>query len=264
MLRCIPQFVEEIWGDESLAKIYGVTGKIGEVWLCSDYPQRKTKLVDKSGKEFSWDYVKKFWNFERFPFLIKHIKTSQWLSVQVHPNDDIAKQIGEPWGKPEMWYFLKDGVLVNGLKVGALERLKSGDRKWEELLSFAEVKSGQAMYIKPGTVHAIGPNMELYEFQMTSDITYRFYDWDRGRKTHFKEAIEVAKETRAEPFDFRALETEHFRVELVESPTLRPKNVYLSSKSEFGGRTLKVPTAYVSLDDEEFTFDGATFVMSLP
>ncbi|MGC9139505.1 type I phosphomannose isomerase catalytic subunit [Athalassotoga sp.] len=258
MLKCIPQFVEEIWGDESLGKLYGVDGKIGEVWLCSGHPERKTKLVDEKGNEVSWDYVTKIWGFERFPFLVKHIKTSQWLSVQVHPDDDVARSAGEPWGKPEMWYFLKDGTLINGLQNGALERLKSGDRNWNELLSFTHVRNGQAMYIKPGTVHAIGPGMELYEFQMTSDITYRFYDWDRGRKTHFEEALRVAQDIKAEPFDFKRLETDHFKIELFDKVKAEGKAVCLAIESS------GIPSSYILADGEEFFFNNTTFVMTLP
>lgn len=265
VLRCRPEFVEEIWGDENLGKLYGVDGKIGEVWLCSGHPERKTMILDDEGKEFEWESVLRTWKFERFPFLIKHIKTKAWLSVQVHPGDDIAKKMGEPWGKPEMWYFVKGGTLVNGLKKDAIERLKNGDRQWNSLLNFVEVKSGEGMFIEPGTVHAIGPEIELYEFQMTSDITYRFYDWDRGRKTHFEEAMMCAKEITAKPFDFKKLETSHFKVELLNNVKFAdPKAVYLSFNSSFGGKQFRLPTAYISNEGGNFISNGMTFRMTLP
>ncbi|MGC8545508.1 type I phosphomannose isomerase catalytic subunit [Athalassotoga sp.] len=265
ILRCRPEFVEEIWGDESLGKLYGVDGEIGEVWLCSGHPERKTMILDDKGERFGWEDILKIWKFDRFPFLIKHIKTKEWLSVQVHPDDDAAKKIGEPWGKPEMWYFVKGGTLVNGLKKGALEKLKNGDRQWDSLLNFANVKSGEGMFINPGTVHAIGPEIELYEFQMTSDVTYRFYDWNRGRKTHFDEAMACAKEITAEPFVFNKLETSHFKVELLNNVTFAdPKSVYLSLNSVFGNKNFKVPTAYISNDGGDFLSNGMTFKMTLP
>lgn len=264
LLRCVPEFVEEIWGDETLGKFYGVEGKIGEVWLCSGHPERKTPILNDKGEEIRWEKILNYWKLDRFPFLIKHIKTKTWLSIQVHPDDDAAKQIGEPWGKPEMWYFVKGGTLVNGLKKGSLERLRNGDRQWNSLINFADVKPGEGMYIEPGTVHAIGPGIELYEFQMTSDITYRLYDWDRGRKTHFDEAMKIAKEVTADPFEFKELETRHFKVELMKNVDfLEPRSVYLSLNSIFGDQTFTLPTAYISNEGEKFKSDGTNFKMTL-
>ncbi len=265
ILRCVPQLVEEVWGDEEFGKYYGVDKKIGEVWLCSGLPQMMTDLVDENGKVYQWEEVKKFWDFDRFPFLIKHIKTSDWLSVQVHPDDAFAKKVGEPWGKPEMWYFIKGGRLVNGLKRGALQRLKNGDRDWNSLLNFVKVKAGQAMYIKTGTVHAIGPEIELYEFQMTSDVTYRFYDWGRGRQTHFDQAMQVVKERVAQPFDFLKFSSSHFEVRLLDNKSsCEKRSVCLFSKSSFGGRIFEKPVAYLFTENCKINHEGLAFQMKLP
>jgi|UniRef100_A0A7V3REH5 mannose-6-phosphate isomerase len=266
ILRCVPQFVDEIWGDEDFGKFYGVGGKLGEVWLCSGHPERMTRVFDQNDLEGNWNEIKERWEVERFPFLIKHIKTREWLSVQVHPDDAYAEKNGEPWGKPEMWYFIKGGRLVNGLVSGALERLKNGDRDWNSLLSFIDVKAGQAMYIEPGTVHAIGPKIELYEFQMTSDITYRFYDWGRGRETHFDQAMEVVKETVAKPFDLSEFNCSHFKVKRLNGlPSfLDRRSVYLASRSSFNGKYFEKPTAYISTDGGKLACEGEIFEMQMP
>ena len=264
--KCIPQFVEKIWGDEDLAKRYSVRGKIGEVWLCSDFPTNRTELVDEEGKKGSWEKVNTLWQTERFPCLIKHIRATQWLSVQVHPDDEAAKKVGEPWGKPEMWFFLKGGKIVNGLKAGALEKIKNGDRNWKSLLNFVEVKVGEAVYIKPGTVHAMGPGVEVYEFQLTSDMTYRLYDWERGRKLHFKEALSVATENIAEPFEFKEFSSPYFEVKLMEKAEIitKRKSVYLVEKGKFKTEKCDVPTVFISCEDERIKAEGRVFEMEVP
>ncbi len=263
VFKCIPKFVEKIWGDENLAKRYSVNGKIGEVWLCSDFPSNKTDIIDENGKKISWDMINDMWQTTRFPFLIKHIKATQWLSVQVHPDDRAARKVGEPWGKPEMWFFLNGGKIVNGFKRGAIAEVKKGNRDWKSLLNFVEVKAGQAVYIQPGTVHAMGPNVEVYEFQLTSDMTYRLYDWDRGRKLHFEEAMSVATENIAEPFEFREFSCPHFSVKLIQADgkIKVKKSVYLVEKGLFKTQKCEVPTSFISCEQGEIAAKGRIFEM---
>ncbi len=262
--RCVPEFVEKVWGDEELAKRYSVRGKIGEVWLCSDFPTKRTELVDQSGKKVSWSAVNELWKSERFPFLVKHIRASQWLSVQVHPDNEFAKKVGEPWGKPEIWVFLNGGKIVNGLKKGALEEIKRGNRDWDSLLNFVEVKAGQAVYIKPGTVHAMGPGVEVYEFQLTSDMTYRFYDWGRGRKLHLKESLAVATEHIAQPFEFKEFSSPYFNIKLMKKNEFTTsKSVYLLEKGTFDDEECAVPTAFISCGKEKVKTTGRIFEMEV-
>ena len=267
ILRCSARFVEKVWGDEELAKRYHKEGKIGEVWLCSDFPTLKTELFDSREHQVSWHDVNEQWGFERFPFLVKHIKATQWLSVQVHPDAEAAKLVGEPWGKPEIWIFLNGGTIVNGLKKGALEEIKKGNDDWNSLLNFVEVKAGEAVYIKPGTVHAMGPGVEVYEFQLTSDMTYRFYDWGRNRKLHFKEALSVATEHVAKPFWFEEFSCEHFtlRKRHVDGEFFTDRRgVYLLEDGIFGKWKCDVPTAFVGISAEEVKIRGTFFEMGVP
>ena len=267
ILKCVPQLVKKIWGDESLGKLYSISSKIGEAWLCSNHPSYTTLLLNDKEKKIEWLWVNDKWGFKRFPFLIKHIKTTDWLSVQVHPNDEAAQRVGEPWGKPEMWYFIKGGKIVNGLKNGALEKIKKGDRNWKSLLNFVEVKAGEAMYISPGTVHAMGPNVEVYEFQLTSDMTYRLYDWERGRKINLEEALPLAHETVSEPFEFKSFVSSKFKISLVNSVKSIDTEghvVYLAEMGDFAGENFKIPTAFVNVENGKLNAIGKIFKMEVP
>lgn len=267
ILKCSPQLVEKIWGDKSLGRLYSVSSKIGEVWLCSNYPSYPTLLLNDKKEKIEWSLVNDKWGFKRFPFLIKHIKTTDWLSVQVHPDDETAQKVGEPWGKPEMWYFINGGKIINGLKKGALEKIKKGDRNWKSLLNVVKVKAGEAMYISPGTVHAMGPNVEVYEFQLTSDMTYRLYDWGRGRKTHFEEALAVARESISEPFEFKDFTSSKFKISLLDTDKpidAEGRVVYLAEKGNFAGESFKIPTAFVNVEGGKLNVTGRVFKMEVP
>lgn len=121
----------------------------------------------------------------QFPLLIKFIDAKQNLSVQLHPNDELAKKRHNSFGKTEMWYILQadKGAKLNiGFKKKTirkkyLEYLELG--KVVKLLHFEEAKEGDSFFLKPGRVYPIGGGILLAEIQQSSDITYRIYDWDR-------------------------------------------------------------------------------------
>lgn len=139
----------------------------------------------------------------RFPLLIKLLDSAQWLSLQVHPNDQQAKQFEGPgqFGKTEAWVMLETSAnaqLIAGVKPGVpAEILASaiGERTILELVSFHSVQAGDTVSVPAGTIHAIGPSLLIYEVQQTSDLTYRIYDWDRpqtgGRTLHVEKARAV-------------------------------------------------------------------------
>ena len=140
----------------------------------------------------------------RFPLLIKLLDCAQWLSIQVHPNDEQAARLEGPgtFGKTEAWHVLEAAPearliagLVPGTPVQALaESIRSGKiLDWAQYLS---VRTGDTMFIRPGTLHALGPGLMIYEVQQTSDITYRVFDWNRpqtaGRVLHIDKSLAVA------------------------------------------------------------------------
>lgn len=139
------------------------------------------------------------------PLLAKLIDASEWLSVQVHPDDAQARALeGQPRGKTEAWYILaaEPGArLVIGVQLGtSREQLAQAIREGtlEHLLVYADVAAGDALFIPAGTVHAIGSGILLYEIQQSSDTTYRLYDWGRldldgrPRALHIEKGVQVA------------------------------------------------------------------------
>ena len=122
---------------------------------------------------------------EEFPLLIKSLDCNDLLSVQVHPDDELAEMRHESYGKTEMWY-VADAAPGASLYVGFhsgvtrekyLQAVAGG--RLPELLNRVEAKKGDIFFIPAGTVHALGAGLKVYEIQQTSDITYRIYDWER-------------------------------------------------------------------------------------
>lgn len=135
-----------------------------------------------------------------FSLLVKYIFTSEKLSVQVHPDDAQAKELGEyDTGKEECWLVI-DAEPGATLGIGFREpvgadamRAAALDGSIEDLLVWHPVHAGDFFYIPAGTVHAIGAGVSLIEIQQNSDITYRLYDYGRPRPLHLDKGISVAK-----------------------------------------------------------------------
>jgi mannose-6-phosphate isomerase len=146
----------------------------------------------------------------RFPLLVKLLDCADWLSVQVHPNDEQALRLEGPGqvGKTEAWHVLaaEDGArLIAGLKPGVsretlAEAIRSGTIL--DLAQYVPVRAGDTAFIRAGTLHALGPGLLIYEVQQTSNLTYRVYDWGRppssGRVLHIEKSLAVA-DPAAEP-----------------------------------------------------------------
>ena len=158
------------------------------------------ELIRKYGAAFAGKYAE-----GAFPLLLKLIDASESLSVQVHPDDPYAhaNENGK-LGKTEAWLILdapEGSQLVYGIRPGTtLAELRAACEKGaavEGLLRRVNVKPGDVCFIPAGCVHAIGAGIMLYEIQQSSDVTYRFYDWDRvdkngsRRELHLDKALDV-------------------------------------------------------------------------
>ena len=147
-------------------------------------------------------------HFERygleFPLLIKYLDCNDRLSVQVHPDDELAEERHNSFGKTEAWYIAecKEGAAIylgfKDLNTTREEYISAvAESRLESLLNRVEVKKGDIFFIPAGTVHALGAGIEVVEVQQTSDITYRIYDWDRvdasgkGRELHTALAVDA-------------------------------------------------------------------------
>ena len=210
-LLLLPEFHARPWGARDLAPIYDkrveeVGEPIGEAWLTGDAcrvangPLRGQTLADLS-KVFGAALTGSASPVpDRFPLLIKFLFPREKLSVQVHPDDEGARRIGQACGKTECWYVLaaEPGAQVGlGLKPGTTKedlRRAIAEKRAEALLNWLDVHAGEMIYVEAGTVHAIGPGSILVETQQNSDTTYRLYDYGRPRPLHVEEGLAATKE----------------------------------------------------------------------
>lgn len=159
------------------------------------------KSIQELLEEFKEDLVgeKVFKNFGiKFPLLIKYIDAAENLSIQLHPNDVIAKEKHNSFGKTEMWYIMQadEGAeLILGFKE-PISRSKYVElvekNELPNALNRVKVSVGDAFIIPPGLIHAIGEGVVLAEIQQTSDVTYRIYDWDREEENGEKRELHTA------------------------------------------------------------------------
>ena len=216
-LKFTPKFSEKIWGGNRISQQFAdaPAGKVGEAWLLSDVPGNETPIANGPLKgQLLQDLIQN--NSEelfgkgrgvdfsgRFPLLFKVIDACDDLSVQVHPDDVVAKVKHNSSGKTEMWYILDhepQAALISGfthpIDAGKFEAALQ-NRNALALLNQVPVNKGECFFIPAGRVHAIGKGILLAEIQQTSDVTYRVYDFDRvddqgnTRELHVKEAAAV-------------------------------------------------------------------------
>ncbi|GHT75160.1 mannose-6-phosphate isomerase [Bacteroidia bacterium] len=189
-----------IWGGEDICKFKNLQSQesgIGESWEISGVAGDVSvvangELKGKSLNELIADYgdkllgkqvIKRFGT--TFPLLIKFIDAKQALSIQVHPNDELAKKRHNSFGKTEMWYVVKaadKAFLYSGFReeIDADKYVKSlEDDTFINYLQKHDVKAGDVFFLPAGRVHAIGAGCFIAEIQQTSNITYRIYDYNR-------------------------------------------------------------------------------------
>jgi len=138
-----------------------------------------------------------------FPILIKFIDAKKDLSIQLHPNDELAKERHDSFGKTEMWYIMdadEDANLIVGFNKNVTKEEYSKsleDDSLLDLLNYESVKEGDTFFINTGKIHAIGAGVLLAEIQQTSDVTYRVFDFNRKdkngnlRELHTEQALDA-------------------------------------------------------------------------
>jgi mannose-6-phosphate isomerase len=242
VLMLEPQFRERVWGGQRLR---AADPPIGEAWLAmgdsvvanGPLAGRKVKdLAAEMGADFLGTSVAARYGV-RFPLLAKILDCADWLSVQVHPNDEQARRMVGPgeFGKTEAWYFLEaepEARIMIGVKPGisagqVVAAIREG--RVVEIADQVEVQAGDAVLIPAGTLHALGPGLLLYEIQQESDTTYRAFDWGRPqtgtRKLHIDESAAVTTTEHHRPIrqpvieggsgTADAVECEYFDLDLV-------------------------------------------------
>jgi mannose-6-phosphate isomerase len=217
-LTFVPILKDRIWGGTKLKTYLNkdiVSQTTGESWEISTVPGdisvvRSGALSGKNINEVIALYPEEILGItvisrfgKQFPLLFKFIDAKEDLSIQLHPNDALAKERHNSFGKTEMWYVMQadDAArLVVGFKKdsNATEYLDHLQRKKVvDLLEMHPVQKGDVFFLETGTIHAIGAGVVVAEIQQTSDITYRIYDWDRvdadgnARELHTDLALEA-------------------------------------------------------------------------
>mgnify|MGYP001017620588 CR=1 FL=1 len=196
-----PYLKETIWGGERLGRRYGGS-KIGEAYLLSAIQGQAS--ITQEGSSFFTYLEQSHRDPENFPLLIKAIDAAEPLSVQVHPNDAAAKKVGGR-GKHELWIIdrcREDAAVFVGFKeaVSVLDIVRScAYGTILALLNRIPVSGGEVIFVPAGTVHAIGGGVSLYEIQQNADLTYRLYDYGRGRATQLEKALAVLNLSRTTP-----------------------------------------------------------------
>jgi len=202
-LKFNPIMKDRLWGGNKLESLFSKPSKTnttGESWEVSAVKDAisivsngnlkgtslKQLIVDYSEDLLGKSVVQRFGN--EFPILIKFIDAKLDLSIQLHPNDELAKKRHNSFGKTEMWYIMDadpGANLIVGFNKGVTkEAYKNSleDNTLLDLLNYEEVSEGDTFFINTGKIHAIGAGVLLAEIQQTSDITYRVFDFNRKDK----------------------------------------------------------------------------------
>ena len=290
-LKFKPFFSYRIWGGEKLKaelnKKYD-TDSIGESWEISDIEGSETVVAEGAlkGKTLK-NLIKKFKNEflgneaykafgNNFPLLIKFIDAKSPLSIQVHPNNTLAKERHNSFGKNEMWYVMQseeDAEVIVGFnqnleKESYLKSLKN--RTLKHVLNIENVKRGDTFYIPAGRVHSIGAGVMLAEIQQTSDITYRIYDYDRiDKKTGAKR--ELHNDLAIDAIDFKFHETyktfydevSNDTSKLVHSPYFKTNIINISGRIKKDYTTLDSFVIFMCVEGKlEIEWKGKIFGMN--
>lgn len=252
-----------------------------ELWIASTHPNGCQKeFFDALGSEY--------------PLLVKVIQANDTLSIQVHPDDDFAVKLEGQGnrGKTECWYVLDaapDAKLVYGIKENATkEELAKAieESKLDPYLEFVNVKKGDFIFIPAGTVHAIGAGLRLMEVQQSCDLTYRLYDWGRGREVHIEKGLAVIKQEEMIPVAPmpQEFDCKYFTLEVKDVKggwsMLCPKaenlpkdwqliyvisseNACIRSDSDKVAKTISAEEIYAIAPGEKITIEGTAQVMKI-
>jgi mannose-6-phosphate isomerase len=222
-----PILKERIWGGTKLQSMLGKrisSERTGESWEISTVSgdvsvvingllQGKTlnELLEKYPEEILGKKIYKQFG-KQFPLLFKFLDAREDLSIQLHPNDELAKKRHNSFGKTEMWYIMQAD---EGARIIVGFKEKSSPEKYLQhlenktlttILEEIPVKKGDVFFLETGTIHAIGAGIVIAEIQQTSDITYRIYDFDRKdaqgnrRELHNDLALEAINYNKVEAY----------------------------------------------------------------
>ncbi len=276
-LKFYPILKERLWGGTKLGRLLGKeleSDLIGESWELSGVTgdvsivangsfkgTTLTDLINRFPEEILGKSVLERFGKE-FPILIKFIDAQKDLSIQLHPNDELARKRHNSFGKTEMWYIMdadKDSELIIGFeedisKETYLESLKKDTLT--DLLNYENVKEGDAYFISAGKIHAIGAGVLIAEIQQTSDQTYRVYDYNRKdaqgnlRELHTELSIDAISYVRQNDFKVSYQQDTNVSNPMVNCPYFRTNFISLNKNVRFDVSDRDSFTIYMCLDGD--------------
>lgn len=258
-LKFEPQILDKMWGGSKLKDMLNkptTSDKAGESWELSGVEGHISQVsngflegnnLEELIEVYMGDLVgdKVFEAFgSKFPLLIKFIDANDVLSIQVHPDDELAKKRHNSFGKTEMWYVLQAeerAELIVGFnrevsKDIYLKQLK--EKKLMSILNAEPVKRGDVFFMPAGRVHAIGAGILLAEIQQTSDVTYRIYDFERKdtdgnyRELHTDLAVDAIDYNYYSDYKSNYIEHENTPAEIVSCEYFTTNKLKLSAAIE--------------------------------
>ncbi|MEM7125789.1 MAG: type I phosphomannose isomerase catalytic subunit [Chloroflexota bacterium] len=216
-----PTFKDYPWGGRNLETVLGrtiPTGIVAESWEIAGHPNGSTivrsgelsgltlpQVQEQLGESLVGSRNRFALERSRFPLLIKLLDANNWLSVQVHPDDEYGLAHESDFGKTEMWVVLHakpNAEIIFGFETGVTKEIFAqaiAEDKVDEWLHRVPVKSGDVIMVPAGSIHALGPGVIVAEIQQNSDTTYRIYDWGRPRPIHVEQALDVLNFDLIEP-----------------------------------------------------------------
>lgn len=258
-LKFRPILKERLWGGTKLKEVLGkpIESDItGESWELSTVKgdisvivngslegKSLQELIESNGEELLGKSVVERFGKE-FPILIKFIDAKQDLSIQLHPNDELAKERHDSFGKTEMWYIMdadpKAELIVGFNKdVTKEEYAESIDNDTLlDLLNYEQVKEGDTFFINTGKIHAIGAGVMLAEIQQTSDVTYRVFDFNRKdkegnlRELHTELALDAVDYKKKDDFKVSYSQDLNKVSEMVDCPYFKTNFLQLTENLE--------------------------------
>ena len=271
-LKFRPILKERLWGGTKLKEVLGkpITSEItGESWELSGVEgdisvvsngelsgtNLKQLINDRANELLGKSVVDRFG--KEFPILIKFIDAKQDLSIQVHPNDQLAKQRHNSFGKTEMWYIMaadpKAQLIVGFNKdVSKEEYIQSlANDELLDLLNYETVKEGDTFFIDTGKIHAIGAGVLLAEIQQTSDITYRVFDFNRRdkegnlRELHTEQALDAIDYRKKDDFKIEYAQDINKVNTMVDCPYFKTNFLQLTKDRTIDTKNRKSFTIYM-------------------
>lgn len=240
-----PILKERLWGGTKLKTLFNKpieTDITGESWEVSavkgdisvvangDFTGKSLQeLIDLYPNELLGKHVYEKFGAD-FPILIKFIDAREDLSIQVHPNDELAKKRHNSFGKTEMWYVMQadEGaeLIVGFNKDVSKEEYQQllDNEQLTEIMNYEKVTEGDTFFINTGKVHAIGGGIIIAEIQQTSDITYRVYDFNRKdkngnlRELHTEQALDAIDYQKKDDFKVTYSKSDNYTNEMVNCP----------------------------------------------